>query len=142
MDRIIKNLEEMRGFASEVLTSLASRDEATVIALSGDLGSGKTAFTKELGKLLNVKEEILSPTFVIMKLYDISHKNFKKLIHIDAYRIDDAKELEILNWREYISNKDNLIVIEWPERVEELIPTDSIKIKFEFIDENNRRVTL
>lgn len=132
----------MREFASSVFSSLPLRDMATILSLSGDLGSGKTAFVKQLGKVVGVKEEILSPTFVIMKLYDISYKNFKKLIHIDAYRIEDSRELEVLNWHEIASDKNNLIAIEWPEKVKQLIPSNSPKIKFEFVDENTRRITI
>ena len=132
----------MKEFASSVLANLPSSDTAVILSLSGDLGSGKTAFVKELGKVLGLKEEILSPTFVIMKRYKIKNSKYKNLIHIDAYRIEDPRELLVLNWQEIVSDKDNLIAIEWPEKVERLIPPNSPKIKFEFVDENVRRVTL
>ncbi|MCX6753845.1 MAG: tRNA (adenosine(37)-N6)-threonylcarbamoyltransferase complex ATPase subunit type 1 TsaE, partial [Candidatus Nomurabacteria bacterium] len=76
---------------------LGKKKNATVISLSGDLGAGKTTITKEIAKQLGIKENVVSPTFVIMKIYKLKSSskhyfNFKKLIHIDAYRIEDAKE--------------------------------------------------
>jgi tRNA A37 threonylcarbamoyladenosine biosynthesis protein TsaE len=106
-------------------------DGALIVGLSGHLGAGKTAFTKCVAKLLGIQEEITSPTFVIMKIYDIkkheirnskSEENaavvpWKRLIHIDAYRLERREELEVLEWEKLVADKNNLILIEWPENV-------------------------
>ncbi|MFZ2484514.1 MAG: tRNA (adenosine(37)-N6)-threonylcarbamoyltransferase complex ATPase subunit type 1 TsaE [Minisyncoccia bacterium] len=110
---------------------------ATVVALQGDLGSGKTYFAQNLGKVFGVQENMPSPTFVIMKSYNIDpaktgqgwHR-FKKLIHIDAYRLEKEEELTHLGWEELIKDPENFILIEWPERVEGLIPKDAKRIHF------------
>ncbi len=103
---------------------------ATIIALQGDLGAGKTTFAQAFGKVMGVKENMPSPTFVIMKYYDVDCWGFKKLIHIDAYRLEKEQELLNLGWEELIKDPENIILIEWPERVEGLIPKDSKRIHF------------
>lgn len=103
---------------------------ATIIALQGELGSGKTAFAQAFGNVLGVTENIISPTFVIIKSYDIDWRGFKKLIHIDAYRLEKEEELLHLGWDELAKDPENLILIEWPERVERLIPKDAKRIHF------------
>lgn len=103
---------------------------ATVIALQGDLGAGKTYFVQNFGKILGVREHITSPTFVIMNIYKVDWQGFKKLIHIDAYRLEKEEELLNLGWNELIADGANIIFIEWPERVENLIPKGSKRIHF------------
>ena len=125
--------------------SSGKKDNATVISLSGDLGTGKTTIVKEIAKQLGIKENIISPTFVIMKIYKLESNskhyfNFKKLIHIDAYRIEDDKEFINFDWEEIISNKDNLVVLEWPEKIKNIIPKNTIKISIYHIDEETRQI--
>ena len=114
---------------------------AAVIALSGNLGSGKTTFTKAFAAAFGIPaEEITSPTFVIMKSYDIDRKGFKKFIHIDAYRLEKAEEVERLGWRDLIADPANLILVEWPENIGSALPSDARKISFMFKDENTREI--
>lgn len=89
-----------------------------IIGLKGDLGAGKTVFTKGIAASLGVKENVNSPTFVIMKIYELKNKTggIKKLIHIDAYRLKKNEEIKNLGIEDFI-NKDNLIIIEWPENI-------------------------
>ena len=110
---------------------------ATVIALQGELGSGKTYFAQNFGKVVGVEENMPSPTFVIMRSYDIDSakagqigRGFKKLIHIDAYRLESEDELLKLGWEDLLKNPENIILIEWPEKVEGLIPKDAKRIIF------------
>ncbi len=143
MIKKIKSLVELQNFANQFLKSLKpAKSRATILSLDGNLGSGKTAFVKTLGKALGIKKTIISPTFIIMKLYEISYKKYKKLIHIDAYRLEKEKELEVLGWNDLINNPENLIAIEWPERVLKIIPKTAKKLKFKFVDEKTRSVTL
>lgn len=125
-----------------LLNALHVGNQATVVALEGELGAGKTTFTQVLGKLLGVEENIHSPTFVIMKVYNIDYNWFKKLVHIDAYRLESEEELKHLGWGELVKNPENLIVIEWPEKVPNLIPTDAVRISFKHVDENTRAINL
>ena len=120
---------------------LHNTDTATVVALNGELGAGKTNLTQEVSRLLGVKEKIISPTFVIMKNYKINKNNkFKNLIHIDAYRIDNPDEFSHFKWQDFFLNKENLILIEWPEKVAKIIPQNSIKVFLSHIDEETRKI--
>ena len=104
--------------------------KATVIALQGELGSGKTYFAQQFGKVLGVEENMPSPTFVIMKMYDINWRGFKKLIHIDAYRLEKEEELLNLGWEKIAEDPENIILIEWPENIPGLIPKEARRIQF------------
>lgn len=105
-----------------------------IICLEGELGSGKTTFTQGLLKGLGVKGPYASPTFVIMKKY----KN--NIFHFDAYRVKD-KDILNLGWKEIISDKKNIIVIEWADRIKKIIPKKAVWIKFKFIGKNTRVVS-
>ncbi|MEI6058001.1 MAG: tRNA (adenosine(37)-N6)-threonylcarbamoyltransferase complex ATPase subunit type 1 TsaE [bacterium] len=117
---------------------------AYVVGLYGDLGSGKTAFTQLIAKLLGIEEGITSPTYVIEKVYPINSLQtaFKHLIHIDAYRLEKSAELAHLGWSEIISDPTNLVLIEWPERVADIMPADHIRLKFTFIDDTTREIEM
>lgn len=137
---ISKSLEETQELARNWLSSVfAKPDEATIVGLYGNLGSGKTAFTQAVARELGITENITSPTFVIEKLYETKSEVFKRLIHIDAYRLEAGRELQMLDFEELVKNPHNLIVIEWPENVKEILPEDHIKIYCEFVDEGTRR---
>lgn len=141
MSHLSKSLSETNVLAKRFLDTLEEGERARVVALQGDLGAGKTTFTQEVGKILGVGERMQSPTFVIEKIYAIDFKNFKRLIHIDAYRLEKESELLHLGWEEIIKEKENLIFIEWPENVKNIIPKDAIKISFKFIDEMTREIS-
>ncbi len=142
MKETSRTLIETEAIAQGFLATLTSSTTATVVALQGDLGAGKTAFTKACAKLLGIREEITSPTFVIEKVYKLEHKNFSHLIHIDAYRLESSKELLTLGWNEQLQNSQNLIFIEWPEIVKDILPENVKTIKFEFIDEATRTIEI
>jgi tRNA threonylcarbamoyladenosine biosynthesis protein TsaE len=136
------SLEETENKAREFITALAPlQNGATIVGLEGDLGSGKTTFTQAVARALGVTETVTSPTFVIEKIYKLEHKNFTHLIHIDAYRLEKGEELLKLGWHEIATDPKNLILIEWPERVREILPADMKKISFTFIDEKTREIT-
>jgi tRNA threonylcarbamoyladenosine biosynthesis protein TsaE len=136
-----KSLDETRVLAQKFLDTLVPGDKATVVALYGNLGSGKTSFTQKVGEILGVKDNVNSPTFVIEKIYEIDWKAFKKLIHIDAYRLEKESELLNLGWDDIVRDKENLIFIEWPDNVKGLIPSSAKKVSFTFVDENIRDIS-
>jgi len=140
MPHLSKSLEETREIARDFLHTLETGDAATVVALQGDLGSGKTAFTQAAGRELGINESMQSPTFVIMKVYEVEFGGFKKLIHIDAYRLERDEELLHLGWEEIINEPENLVFIEWPENVSSIIPSDAKRINLQFINETTREI--
>lgn len=117
--------------------------KAAIVGLYGELGSGKTTFIKFLAEAFGIKETIQSPTFVIMKSFSLSlFPSFNKLIHVDAYRIEKEEEMLKLGWQEIISNPQNLILVEWPERISEIMPPHT-RIFFEYgSSENERKIII
>ena len=140
MRYLSKSPKETNMIANDFLNTLKLKERATIVALEGELGAGKTAFTQEVGKILGVTENMHSPTFVIEKIYSIDWKGFKNLIHIDAYRLEKDSELFHLGWEEVTKEPENLIFLEWPENVASLIPADAKRIYFQFIDETTREI--
>jgi tRNA threonylcarbamoyladenosine biosynthesis protein TsaE len=133
---ISKSVEETQKFAYDLVSHSKGGE---IFALSGDLGGGKTTFAQGLAKGLGIKEFVNSPTFVIIKEYQTKNKKFKNLIHIDLYRlkkIDEIMKKEIL---EYLTS-NNVVVIEWAEKIRNILPTCTKWIKFEFVDENTRKI--
>lgn len=128
--------------AARFVAGLSPRpDGATVVTLSGDLGAGKTAFVKGIAKALGLAEHVTSPTFVIMKIYDLHNQAFKRLVHIDAYRLKGAHHLKVLDWDELLQDPMNLICVEWPEQAEGAIPPRAIRISLRYSGEHERAIS-
>ncbi|HKK54136.1 MAG TPA: tRNA (adenosine(37)-N6)-threonylcarbamoyltransferase complex ATPase subunit type 1 TsaE [Patescibacteria group bacterium] len=111
-----------------------------VVALIGDLGAGKTVFAKAFSKELGVKEEVISPTFNIIKTYQIknSKKNVRVFCHVDAYRLNSYQELLEIGIEEYLNDKNTIVLIEWADKVEELLPKDVQIIRIEHKEDTKR----
>ena len=112
-----------------------SLPNSSVIALYGDLGVGKTALVKGVANGLHIKENVLSPTFNIMKLY---LKGDRPLVHIDAYRLDDVNT--DIGLDEFIGIENGLTMIEWPMYISNLLPSNTISITITRLDENKRQL--
>ncbi|MEK7579169.1 MAG: tRNA (adenosine(37)-N6)-threonylcarbamoyltransferase complex ATPase subunit type 1 TsaE [Patescibacteria group bacterium] len=149
----IASLSEMKTFAESVLKNLKPQKKtATVFGLRGDLGAGKTAFVKAIAETLGVKEHITSPTFVIQKIYNLptrhaggqptTNEGFKKLVHIDAYRLQSGDELKKIEWEETVADPTGLIFVEWPENVKGIMPEGAYHIDFEHVDEHTRSASV
>jgi tRNA threonylcarbamoyladenosine biosynthesis protein TsaE len=128
--------------AEDFLKKISTEKSAavTIVGLYGDLGSGKTTFTQAIAKLLGITDFVTSPTYVIEKVYPIQNEKFDRMIHIDLYRIESAKELLHLNWNEIIADPKNLIFIEWPEKISEIMPKGHQEIHFTFVSEHERKI--
>jgi len=143
---ISHSAEETKKFAKQVLAQLKPESkQATILALQGDLGAGKTAFTQGLAHELGIKHHLASPTFVIAKKYHIAPKcaekfGFKQLIHFDFYRLQCAEDLLTLGWADLATEPQNLIVVEWPEQVGEKIFKQAKLIEFFHLTENERKI--
>ncbi len=136
--------EEVPEIAQTIVEQLlsCSYDGASVLALSGDLGAGKTTLTKAIGAFLGIHEELASPTFIIMRRHETAHPVFKTLYHIDAYRLKSADEILKLGFAEILKEKDALVVVEWPELVESAIPKDAVRIEITHVSEGFRKVRI
>jgi tRNA threonylcarbamoyladenosine biosynthesis protein TsaE len=143
MEKIIsENTYDTKKVAEKIISNFSGeKSGATVLALEGDLGTGKTTLTQYITEALGSKDEVLSPTFVLMKEYknlDREKTKFKKIIHIDTYRFEDKKEIEILGWKNLIKEKDILIIVEWPEIISDLLPEGTYWIKIKHLGGDSR----
>ncbi|NQU83568.1 MAG: tRNA (adenosine(37)-N6)-threonylcarbamoyltransferase complex ATPase subunit type 1 TsaE [Parcubacteria group bacterium] len=134
MKKVFKNEKETLDFARDFGKKLKGGE---VLKLIGELGAGKTVFTKGLAEGLGVKDIVSSPTFLLMKCY----KGKKKLCHIDAYRLSFADELLDIGVSEHLQKKNTVVVVEWADRVSELFKDlKTIEIKFEYGKKEGERV--
>ena len=110
-----------------------------ILALSGELGSGKTCFTGGLARGLGVNEkyQITSPTFTLINEYPARFK----LYHFDVYRLNGYSEFEDLGYEEYFCS-DGIVVIEWAEKIVQILPANTFFISFEYLDENRRKIII
>ena len=140
MKKIITNsFEETQQLGLDLAQKLKGGE---VVALHGDLGSGKTTFMQGLAKGLGIKRNIISPTFIIMRTYQIEgKKNLQNLYHVDLYRIESENDVEGLGLLELIGEEENIVAIEWPEKIEKILPKNTITIYFEYLEGDTRSVT-
>ncbi len=131
-------------FAEQILQYKTGKS-ALVLGLQGDLGAGKTTFLQGFAKGLGIKEKINSPTFVILKKFKIpkrklltthySLQTFHHFYHIDCYRLNNPEEILDLGFKKIISNPENIVAIEWPEKICKVLPKNIVRIKFNYINE-------
>lgn len=113
-----------------------------VVALIGELGAGKTILIKGIAAGLGIKKTITSPTFVMMKVYEIKDLKLKikALIHVDAYRLKSGQDLIDIGLKDWLSRADTVTVIEWADRVKDILPQNPITIKIETGKKKNERI--
>lgn len=143
MERLIATLPELEAEAAIFLKTLTTgQNQAVLVTLSGELGAGKTAFTKAVAGALGVEDTVTSPTFVLEKIYLLPDgQPFERLIHIDAYRLEDGNDLVPLGFDELMNDPENLILLEWPEKVAGSLPTPSVKISFAVKPDGSRIIS-
>ena len=124
-----------------VAQKLARAAKGRIFALTGELGTGKTIFVQGFAKGLGIKDKIISPTFVLIRRHKIPGTK-KVLYHIDLYRLDNTADLKNLGLQEIWSDPNNIVLIEWAERIKNLLPEDTLIISFEIINEGTRRITI
>ena len=145
---ISNSAEETKKFAGEFAKKLKPGD---ILALYGSLGAGKTTFIQGLVASLGYKGKVFSPTFIFVRPYKISEpgtasrdqeKKIRIFYHIDLYRIEEPADLKTIGIEEFLNENDSVSAIEWPERIENGLPERTVKIKFDYIDETKRRITV
>lgn len=112
-----------------------------VLGLVGGLAAGKTVFVQGLAEALGVGEIVNSPTFVLMKQYRVTgcRSSVKHLVHVDAYRLNSSKELKDIGLEEYFNINDTAVIIEWADKVKDLLPKNSLIIEFKEGEHENQR---
>jgi tRNA threonylcarbamoyladenosine biosynthesis protein TsaE len=143
MEKLVKTLTELGDEATQFAQELVpKKDTATLITLSGELGAGKTAFVKMIAQALGVEETVNSPTFVLEKIYLLPEgKMFKRLIHIDAYRLEKGDNLSSIGFDEMIKDAQNIIFLEWPEKITSTTLKPDKNISFQVLPDNSRIIS-
>lgn len=156
---ITNNFGETQKLAENFISRFKKRD---VLALYGNLGSGKTTFVQGLARGFGIKKRIISPTFIIVREYNLktSHfathfakatrvkkasrdkQNSKLFYHVDLYRVESEKEVRELGIEEMISDNKSLVAIEWAEKMQSLLPKKRWDIKFEDLGGSKRKITI
>lgn len=113
-----------------------------VLALSGDLGSGKTTFVQGLAEFFGINELVSSPTYTLIQEYQITDTRLaiKKLVHVDCYRLDSYQELLDIGIQDYYDDPESVVIIEWAEKAKPVIPSSAKWIYFEHGDKENERI--
>lgn len=140
-----KSARETQKLAANLARKIAKskpQKYACVFALEGELGAGKTTFIQGFAKALKIKRRITSPTFVLIKSYKLSAISYKLLYHIDAFRLKDWRELVPLGIKEMFASPENIILIEWAERVRRILPRKHTKIHIDHISEKERKISI
>ena len=135
---------ELAVFVAELIRTLRSTTTstaATILALHGDLGAGKTTLVQQLALQLGTLDTVTSPTFVIMKQYETTDATFPQLVHIDAYRIETVDEMRPLGFGDILKQPQTLICVEWAERIKELLPAATIHLTLTHNADDTRTIT-
>ncbi|OGY21715.1 MAG: tRNA (adenosine(37)-N6)-threonylcarbamoyltransferase complex ATPase subunit type 1 TsaE [Candidatus Woykebacteria bacterium GWB1_45_5] len=155
-----KSAEETKSFAKNLAKKIKAGE---IVALYGSLGAGKTTFVQGLVAGLGYEGRVFSPTFIFVRPYKLANSKhpparlrqanragktgnrkqkgkIKTLYHIDLYRVEKETDLKTLGIEEFLADKDAASVIEWPEKIDKILPKETIKIKIEIIGENERRI--
>jgi len=127
----------------QIASSLAKQFQKRggVIALSGELGSGKTTFVQGFAKGLGIKEKIISPTFVLIRQHKIPNSK-RMLYHLDLYRLEDPQEIKNIGLEEIINNPENTVLIEWAEKIKNQLSRGAFFVNFESVSENERIIEI
>lgn len=148
-ETLLSGEKEMRDFAHKIAHRIASKGpasgQATILALSGELGSGKTTFAKGFAKAWGIAEPVVSPTFILSRTYRVPKgmskgMSFERFVHIDAYRLSGPEELSHLGWNDILSDEKALVLVEWAEKIAGALPEKIHTFTFEHADGRRRKV--
>lgn len=131
--------EIAKKFVQETLPKLNFFKKAIVVELRGELGAGKTTFLKGFAAGLGLKDKILSPTFLIARRFPVKKFNFENFFHVDCYRINKPDEIKNIGLKEALKERKNIVAIEWPEKIKNLLSKESIKINIKINTKNKRK---
>lgn len=145
MKKLTRSAGETRKIAAQIARKIVSRGPgktAIVLALQGELGSGKTTFVQGFCEGLGLKKRAVSPTFVILRRTVLNKDGFKNLFHMDAYRLKSGKETGPLELKKLFKKPENILLIEWAENIKSILPKSSIRIRFLHVKKEKERTLL
>ena len=132
----VNGLGDLPDAAEEILAALDGRN---VVALYGPMGAGKTTLVREICARLGSEDTVTSPTFALINRYNSAEGD--AIFHFDFYRIERQEEAFDMGYEEYFYS-DGLCLVEWPEKVEELIPDDAMTVRLEILSPTHRAITI
>lgn len=135
---IAKKVADTEKIAKDLAKNLTGGE---LIALSGNLGAGKTVFVKALAQALGVSDNITSPTFVLLKVYTPNNKKIKKFIHVDCYRLEGKEDLSDIGLSDYLNDDNNIVVVEWADKVLNL-PEKTIRVNIDYRGGDERHIVI
>ncbi|MGI8420443.1 MAG: tRNA (adenosine(37)-N6)-threonylcarbamoyltransferase complex ATPase subunit type 1 TsaE [Candidatus Levyibacteriota bacterium] len=140
---ITRNFNETQKLGFNLAKRLKSGE---VLALYGDLGAGKTTFMQGLAQGLGITKNIISPTFIIMRTYSVGTGDpgtgISTLYHLDLYRIETEAEAIDLGLLDLMNDPQNIVAIEWPDKIENILPENSLAIYFEYLGDDKRKIRI
>jgi tRNA threonylcarbamoyladenosine biosynthesis protein TsaE len=144
MEVVTKSAQETQKLGEKIANKLKKSASQRIFALYGELGSGKTTFIQGLAKGLGIKERILSPTFVMIRQYQITNNELliTNFYHVDLYRVESEKDARGLGLKEIWPNPENIVAIEWAEKIKKILPKKRTEIYFESLEGNKRRIRI
>lgn len=148
MEIITQSAKATKEFGEKTATYLTSnqfvkersKDQAVILGLSGELGSGKTTFVQGLAQRLGIPYRVLSPTFLVVREYELT-KIYDQLVHIDLYNLQKLAEVKDLGLDQILTTPTNIVVIEWIEKIIPHIRVPVISFQFEFLDITTRKIS-
>lgn len=141
MEIITKSASETQKLGEKIGCDLKGGD---VVALYGELGSGKTTFIQGLARGLGIKRRIISPTFVFIRSYPqpTTHNSQLTFYHIDLYRVEKLEDTKELGLKEIFADPNAIVAIEWAEKIKKILPKERVDVYFEYVSENQRKITI
>ena len=140
MNILTKTISEAKKIGKTLAKQCRGGD---IVCLYGDLGTGKTTLTKGMANGFLIKKDITSPTFALMNIYPVKSQKIKQLVHIDTYRLKNEQELIDIGIEDYLGAPDTICIIEWPEKITDLLSKKKVKkVTIKHIDENKRQIEL
>lgn len=141
MNNDVKFFTNSEHSTEQIAFDLAQKIEfGSVIALIGNLGTGKTVFARGFAKGLGIKDIVCSPTFNIVREYPCKNSNW--LYHMDLYRINDSEAALAFGIEEYINNPKSITLIEWSERISDILPADMISVEIKRLNDTDREIII
>lgn len=136
---ITKNAAETQKSGEDFITLLSPKKH--LIALHGELGSGKTTFVQGVAQKLGIKNRVISPTFIIIRTYALKSE-WQMLYHLDLYRAHSEQDIKSLGILDLMNNRDNLLFIEWADKMKNLLPPETIHIFFTHLEHDKRKIEI
>lgn len=140
MKQLTKKPSETQDVGIQLAKEILLQEGPNIILLYGDLGAGKTTFMQGFAKGLGIEKRIISPTFIIVRKYEV--QNNKELYHVDLYRTQTEDDLKGLGIGEVLENESAIVAIEWPEKLGSFLPEKRWELHFETVGENERSITI